>query len=308
MSSTPLDNTSVSNKIARMVKRHRLTLPVLLCLCWLLLGGEPPSAHAHPADMYMQTYELRLTPAGAEITYTLSPGPILAAATWHEADLNGNNSVEEEEAAAWLEATFASWQSSLAGTDLVWETTAVSWPTDFDAFMLGDVIISATRTAKFPENTATPAEMTFNNSYADSISLNWFYIYGREGISFTRPSQEKGRLALNLTWDVAEKAAPLTYWDSGTPTLDVGSPVPVLTPEATIEASVDGVAEPEPAALPDIRPYARLTDLVRQQEYSSIFFADGVGCLPGAGRHAWRDSRSWQGIGRRLPRRVTWHA
>lgn len=83
-----------------MVKRHRRKLAVLLCLCWLLLVGKLPASHAHPADMYLQTYTLRLTPAGVEVTYTLSPGPVLAAATWHEADLNGDEVVAEAEAAA----------------------------------------------------------------------------------------------------------------------------------------------------------------------------------------------------------------
>jgi hypothetical protein len=110
---TPLDDNAESNKIACMVKRHHRKLAALLCLCWLLLAGKLPASHAHPADMYLQTYVLRLTPAGVEVTYTLSPGPVLAAATWHEADLNGDEVVAEAEAAAWLDAAFAAWQSSL---------------------------------------------------------------------------------------------------------------------------------------------------------------------------------------------------
>ncbi len=241
-------------------------------LVGLLIALQPQPAAAHPADMYTQTYTLRVTPAGAELTYTLSPGPLLAASTWYEADTNGNDEVDAAEAEAWLAPLLAAWESTLGDTDLSWEVTAVSWPTDLTAFELGDAVITASLTTSFVD--AGPTDLLLYNPYAESLSINWFYVYGEEDMTFERPQQDNGRLTLFLVFPDSE-AAPLRYWDSGTPALAASGAAAPSNPAAPGQ-SVSNAA-PAPAQPEDTRPYARLTALVRNEELTPIFLLTALG-------------------------------
>ncbi|MCA9971315.1 MAG: hypothetical protein KC425_13915, partial [Anaerolineales bacterium] len=241
----------------------------------LLLGGlltqAPRPARAHPADMYTQTYVLRVGAEGATLDYGLSPGPLLAASTWYEADTDGDDQVSAAEARAWLAPLLAAWQSRLGEASLDWTLTAVSWPTTLTAFELGDEQIAATLTTAFVAPAAgTP--LTLQNDYAAGISIHWFYVYGEDGVTFTRPEQANGRVALALTPPGASPA-PLGYWDSGTPALAAG------TAPVAAEAGGDTAVAPAPAptAPEDRRPYAVLTDLVRRQEASPLFLLTALG-------------------------------
>ncbi len=237
---------------------------VLLLAGLLLVGKEQPVA-AHPADMYTQTYTLRLQPTGAELAYTLSPGPLLAASTWYEADANRDDVVSDDEAEAWLAPLLAAWQSSLGDEMLVWELTAVAWPADLTAFELGDAVITANLAATFTAN--PPADLLLYNPYAEALSINWFYIYGEEGVTFTRPWQENGRLSLTLSFSESE-AAPLSYWDSGTPALAASGVAAPDVPAGEGETAVAPTTPPQPE---DTRPYARLTALVRDENLTPFF-------------------------------------
>lgn len=237
---------------------------VLLLAGLLLVGKEQPVA-AHPADMYTQTYTLRLRPTGAELAYTLSPGPLLAASTWYEADANGDDVVSDDEAGAWLAPLLAAWQSSLGDAPLVWELTAVAWPADLTAFELGDAVITATLTTTFTAN--APTDLLLYNPYAESLSINWFYVHGEEGITFSRPLQENGRLSLTLSFSESE-AALLSYWDSGTPALAASGVAALGVPAEEGETAVAPTTPPPPE---DTRPYARLTALVRVENLTPFF-------------------------------------
>lgn len=239
-------------------------------LLGLLLFIHLPVASAHPADMYTQTYILRLTPAGAELTYTLSPGPLLAASTWYAADANRDDEVSAAEATAYLAPLLADWRSELGGDALEWQITAVSWPADLTAFELGDEPIRVSLAASFA---APAANLLLDNPYAAALSINWFYVYGEEGVTFTRPQQENGRLTLTLAFPDAAPA-PLRYWDSGTPALSA-SGAPAAPPPAALFADT-AVPPAPPAPPPDNRPYARLTALVRGGQLTPLFLLSAL--------------------------------
>ncbi|MBE2200272.1 MAG: hypothetical protein IAE79_16780, partial [Anaerolinea sp.] len=201
---------------------------IALLLACFLVARQPSSAAAHPADMYTQTYTVRLSPTAVTLTWTISPGPLLAPSVWYAADADGDNVISDEEARAWLSPLLADWQSALDATPLTWEVTAVTWPTDRTAFELGDDVISALLSATFPAPLAA-ADLHIANPYAESVSINWFYLYGADGIRFARPQQQNGRLTIPITPD---DEAALTYWDSGTPALAAGAaPVTAVNSE-----------------------------------------------------------------------------
>ncbi len=262
------------------LRKRALWLLLFLLLFW----PRPPAAVAHPADMYTQTYALRLTPTAVQLTYTLSPGPLLAASTWYEADGDGDDAVSAEEATAWLAPLLANWQSALGGVALDWQLTAVAWPASLREFELGDAVITAELRASLP--TAAP-EFSFYNPYAEALSINWFYVYGTEGVTFTRPQQENGRLNLTLTFP-DQPAAPLRYWDSGTPALSPGAlPASKSEPAAAWQSAA---AVPAPGSAPppqDTRPYVRLTSLLRNPQLTPLFLATALGlALALGGMHA----------------------
>lgn len=257
---------------------------VWLLLFLLLFWPRPPVAVAHPADMYTQTYTLRLTPTAVSLTYTLSPGPLLAASTWYEADDNGDDAVSAEEAAVWLAPLLANWQSASGGVALNWQLTAVTWPASLREFELGDAVITAELRADFPP---TVPDFSFYNPYAEALSINWFYVYGTEGVTFARPQQENGRLTLTLSLS-DQNPLPLRYWDSGTPALAPGAAVigdsaPAVAPPGAPPAPVPGSAPPPQ----DTRPYARLTGLLRNAQLTPLFLATALGlALVLGGMHA----------------------
>ncbi|MCA9933422.1 MAG: PD40 domain-containing protein [Ardenticatenaceae bacterium] len=245
-------------------------LAALLLLGLLFSWGAQP-ANAHPADMYTQTYALHLRPDGVTLDYTLSPGPLLAASTWYEADTDGDDTISEAEAQAWLTPLVADWQSSWTGTAFDWVITAVSFPTALTPFELGDERITANLTASF--DLSIGGEFALYNAYAESLSINWFYLIGEEGVSFQRPQQENGRLTFTLTLPGADPA-PLTYWDSGTPGLVASSGGEVVTAVQTT-TSVPPTSAPAPPE--DTRPYARLTNLVRAETLTPGFLLAALG-------------------------------
>ncbi len=259
------------------LRKRTVWLLLFLLLFWL----RPPVAVAHPADMYTQTYTLRLTPTAVSLTYTLSPGPLLAASTWYEADDNGDNAVSAEEAALWLAPLLANWQSASGGVALNWQLTAVAWPASLREFELGDAVITAELCADFPP---VVPDFSFYNPYAEAISINWFYVYGTEGVSFVRPQQENGRLTLMLSLP-DQNPLPLRYWDSGTPALAPGAAVV----GDSVPEGVPADMPPPPGSAPpqDTRPYARLTGLLRNSQLTPLFLLSALGlALLLGGMHA----------------------
>ncbi|MCA9959314.1 MAG: PD40 domain-containing protein [Anaerolineales bacterium] len=253
---------------------------LFLALIGLLFHAGTRPAQAHPADMYTQTYTLRLSATQATLDWTISPGPLLASSVWYEADSNGNEAIDDEEARAWVAPLLAAWESTFTSAaasaqplTLNWEITAVSWPTDLTAFELGDTVITATLSATFPEPLGA-GQWVIANPYAEAISINWFYLYGEDGVRFARPQQENGRLTILLTPD---DDTALTYWDSGTPALAAGA-VPVAVADGDGEVAVTAVTPAAPTTPPqDNRPYARLTALVRAQQLSPLFLLTALG-------------------------------
>lgn len=255
------------------MRSNRIRWLLLLLAASLWLFRQAGSLRAHPADMYTQTYTLRFAPAGAELVYTLSPGPLLAASTWYEADADRDNVVSDAEAAAWLAPLLADWQSGLGDQTIVWQVSAVSWPADIRGFELGDAVITASLRAEF--SSGGVADFWFYNPYVEALSINWFYLTGQDGMTFSRPQQENGRIVLTLAFPGAEPAS-LSVWNSGTPALAAGAPASSSSAVPTGGEPAE-TSEAVPAAPQDNRPYARLTALVRNQQLTPFFLISALG-------------------------------
>lgn len=249
---------------------------LFLILC--LLVWHTRRVQAHPADMYTQTYTMHVSPTGVKMDWSISPGPLLASSVWYEADTNGDDTISDAEARAWLAPLLADWESELIATTqdempLAWTVTAVAWPVTLTDFELGDAVIVASLRATFA-TPLTDADLDFTNPYAESISINWFYLYSDDNVRFIHPQQENGHFTVTFSTTSSDPAA-LTYWDSGTPALAAGT---VPAADAQDESGKTAVSPPVAVSPPaDPRPYARLTALVRAQEISPLFLLTALG-------------------------------
>lgn len=251
----------------------RLARFMLALAVWLLLAGPPPASEAHPADQYFQEHNLRLTPAGVELTWTISTGPVLVPVVWGEADQEQDDQVTPAEARAWVERRLPDLPLTLDGTaPLVWQIESIAWPSSFVTMQLGDEKIVVELSAAWPETLSGPHQLTFYNRYFEEISIAWFYLRGDQGVTFRPPSQQNGLLQLEF-----QPGGPggLTAWDTGTPTLPAGSPPP-KSPQLTTAAA--------PALPEGSQATATLTGLIRTPDLSLSFLliALGTAALLGA--------------------------
>lgn len=217
---------------------------------------------SHPADMYLQNITAHLTPEGVSLSWKISPGALLAFLTWDEADTDDDSFISEEESVAWFAPIIQDMIVAVDGTTaLPWRLDAIMWPTSVARFEMGDEAIEAQLFAEWPEDFGGQRDFLIYSRFEEAISVNWFYVYGDDGVQFTRPQQQNGMLLMQVVLPdapPAEDAAPLlAYWDSGTPALDAST---ATTP-----------------TMPDRSASAVLTDLVSQENMSPLFMLAALG-------------------------------
>ncbi|MBN1309923.1 MAG: PD40 domain-containing protein [Anaerolineae bacterium] len=186
-------------------------------------------AHAHPADMYFHAHEVHLMPDGLVVHSTIQPGPMLAIGEWYEADTNKNDEVSPEEAASWAKIRIREFACVLDDTDrLQWTVVSVEWPSSMEAMELGDEGIRLRLQAEWPASMrhekAAAHHLMLHFQHAESLSVNWYYLHGEDGITFDIPDQNNGQLLFAFNTSVDASSMPgQVYWDSGSPTLGLVS-------------------------------------------------------------------------------------
>jgi len=227
--------------------------------------GTVPVAQAHPADMYFHSQTIRLSPDGVRVDWHISPGPLLAAVVWEEADQDGDGQVSPDETQSWVAPHLAAFSATLDdGVALTWRLESLEWPQSFTDLQVGDAVIRVQLTADWPVDLDGCHRLQWHNQYEEAASTNWFYLQAVDGLVFQTPDQSKGQLTFDLAMP-AEASAPSsvsesdgewqTYWESGVPNL------PGL-------AVLSGPSQTDPPR--GVR--ARLTDLVREPDVSLPFY------------------------------------
>jgi ABC-type nickel/cobalt efflux system permease component RcnA/Tol biopolymer transport system component len=233
------------------------TLTALLVTFLAFRAGQ--GVQAHPADMFLHTNTLTLTPEGIRLEWSLYPGVLLTQSVWHAADLNGDERIDPDEAALWIKPGADEFLIAVDGIPLEWQVDSIDWPASITDLELGDKTILIDLSAGWPPGGSEQRQVELNNRFAEQVSINWYYVASGEGITFQTPIQEGGRLSLDLTFEggPSTDAAQLTAWDSGTPSL----------------SSSESSNTPVP---PQSRPAAVLAGLVRSPDLSLAFMATAL--------------------------------
>jgi hypothetical protein len=212
--------------------------------------------------MYLQSHTVYLTPDGMRLEWTISPGPLLAPWEWNEADLDKDEAVSPEEVGVWLNTfRLSELSATLNEQPLPWRVAKVDWPSTYESFQLGDENVVVHLAADWPANLPQRSQLRLENRYQPTLSVNWYYLHGQEGLTFRRPQQQSG--LLEVEFGAAEKGDGLTSWDSGVPAITMGgrqTDVPALAADLIGQEGED------------TRPFVILTQLVQQQELSVTFF------------------------------------
>jgi nickel/cobalt exporter len=259
-----MHSTGQVKHIPRAVRRVSLALAVALVA---LLPGRV--ARAHPADMFFNAHTVRLAPAGVEVEWSIAPGPMLTQAVWYDADRDQDEAIDADEARAWSEGRLAEFSATLDGAPLDWRVEAVEWPASATDFQLGDQTILIHLAADWPSGAAAGHRLSLYDSYAETISINWFYLHGVDGVTFHKPVQDNGQLDVEFVLPETgadPQAEPgeglLTYWDSGIPALSAAD-------------QTSGDAAPQTGS-PPRRTSQILTGLVRAPEPSPAFYLSAL--------------------------------
>lgn len=259
---------------------HRLPRRTLALLGLSLLFGtlllnrtNVPRVSAHPADMYYQTHTITITPDGAEVVWSISPGTLLAYVTWNNADTNDDGEVDEAEANTWGAERVGHYLALVNGNTLSWANITVAWPTSLVDFEQGIQTIDITLTLMWPDDMSADAQIAFYNRYEEFNSSNWFTVQSVDGALFRTPLQQNGAITFQLVLDhntpvTAEADPPRDYWDSGMP---------------AIGASGAKVSAPPKRREDDTSASARLIDLVRENNRTPLFYLTALGVAIGIG-------------------------
>jgi len=259
---------------------RRLTLMAAIVLIALVVPGALP-ASAHPADMYLHTLTVRLTPGGLDVGWTIVPGPLLTLVVWSDADQNQDEIIQPEEAENWLVPQLPDFAATLDGTTpLAWQVESITWPTTPTAMQVGDEAIQVHLRADWPPDLSGDHQLALHNHMQEAISVNWYALQAEEGVGFQTPNQENGQL--EVAFVIAEATDDQrTYWDSGMPAIpadeiEAESAAPTEEDASAPPPAGDEAPAPEQAPLPqspeDRRPSAILTQLVREPELSVTFY------------------------------------
>jgi nickel/cobalt exporter len=231
---------------------------LLACLA-AAISVHPVSAH--PADLYFQTVTARLTPEGAQITWDILPGVILAQVAWLEADLNGDAAISAEEAGGWAESVLDEFQLTLDGRPLEVRIEAVEWPSSLPEIQNENVPIRIRLGAEWPGNLQPGQELIIRDLYNVETSLTFFYLSSAAALKFGLPDQQGGNLTVRFESAGAEL---LTAWESDKP--NIPGLVQALGLGETAQQAADQVPQKQGIS-------AILEGLLRARESSPWFIA-----------------------------------
>ncbi len=195
--------------------------------CWLvvllsivLAAMNVGAVSAHPADMYFHFVLVSLSPDGLEITWDLTPGPMLAQYIWYDADLDGNEQISDDEAREWAQYAVQSFLGHLDNVPLDLDLASVEWPSDVVALLVGDESIRISLRTRWLMDENRLYRIALQNNYDRLKSNSWFEVRGRDGIVFEEPEQDEGTLQIRFRQSKSgDLNAWLTEWESGNPSV-----------------------------------------------------------------------------------------
>ena len=254
---------------------------ILLAVLSMLFRPQS-MASAHPVDMYAQTQAILLTPAGLQVDWKITPGPLLADAIWDSADQDKDGSVSQAEAQAWAAPVLAQWGLTIDGQPVGKPSVqAVQWPASIDPFRTGEDSIRIRLFFNWPAGETGRHALDMHNSFQEANSLNWFSLSAQTPFSFDEPQQSGGELATQLAFSSGgaaaaptQTAAALTSWNSGVPSLP-GLTGAVSNLAANLANPAQSPQPQQPGAAPATATTA-LVGLVKTQQFSAWFL---VGAL-----------------------------
>jgi nickel/cobalt exporter len=251
-------------------------LSILFACLAALIFVRPASAH--PADLYYQVVALQLSPTGAQISWDILPGIILAQVAWIEADLNQDSVISTDEAERWGESIIGDFQLALDGRPVEVRIEAVEWPAKLNDIQNDNVPIRIRLSAEWSDGFHSGRQLVVQDHYNSQTSVTWFYVSSEDGSSFSLPEQRGGKLTFlfGLTDHLDGAGADLfTAWESGKPS------IPGLVQAFGLGETAQQAAEQAPRKQ---GVSAILEGLLRARERSPwfIFSALAVAALVGA--------------------------
>ncbi|MFZ5819375.1 MAG: sulfite exporter TauE/SafE family protein [Chloroflexota bacterium] len=244
-------------------------LPFIAAI-FLILFLPLTSAQAHPADMYVHTLNLTITPQGLLLAWEIKPGPMLASWIWREADGNADESLSLEESRAWGEARAASLTSTLDGADFPLHLDRVEFPADLNALQGNSQPILLTFSASWPQDGENSHRLVLHNGMEEQNSVNWFDVSAIDEAAFQQPIQQGAQFGVDFVRArerASDQAGLLNTWDSGVPSLPPSQRQDVVMQTA-------GQVIPE---LAQETPQEILIGLVRQEHFSIPFYLLALG-------------------------------
>jgi nickel/cobalt transporter (NicO) family protein len=240
-------------------------------VCLLVLLGMPlSSVQAHPADVYIHTLNLTLTPQGLVLNWQIKPGPILASWIWHEADLDQDEAISPDESRTWGSARAALLSATLDDVNFPLGLDNVQFPADLNDLQSNTSPILLTFSASWPQDGKNDHRLILHNGMEEQSSINWFVVSAIENAAFQLPVQQNSRFGLDFVRArerSADQTGFLTAWDSGTPSLPSGQKKDIVM--QTAEQVVPGLVQETPQEI--------LTGLVRQGQLSLPFYILALG-------------------------------
>jgi ABC-type nickel/cobalt efflux system permease component RcnA/Tol biopolymer transport system component len=244
--------------------------PLLFFLLILLLLIPLTSAQAHPADMYIHTFNVTITPQGVLIGWEIKPGPMLASWLWHEADGDADETVNPQEARAWGEARVMLLTSTVDSASFPLKLDNVKFPADLNALQASSESILLTLSASWPQDGENTHRLILHNGMEEQSSVNWFVITAIDEAAFKQPLQQSSQFAVDLVRErerAGDQSGLLTTWDSGTPSLPPGQKKDVVM--QTAEQVIPELAQESPQEI--------LIGLVSQEQFSIPFYILALG-------------------------------
>jgi ABC-type nickel/cobalt efflux system permease component RcnA len=248
--------------LSNLARYYRICkFPLLLSFALALIIVRV--AQAHPADMYLHTHSVSLSPDGIQVIWEFVPGPMIAQMIWYGADQNQDEMVSSEEAWTWTQTIIQNFSAEFDGTPLALDLQAVEWPSGIPELFTGDEPIRIHLQAGWSIDIAQSHQITLQNQYNPQNSISWFDVYGEDGVTFEIPEQEGGVLRVSFGFPLTEKTSgQLTTWESGKPSipwvvesLGLGEVAEVAATKSQNQSGITSILE----------------GLVRDQQTSSTF-------------------------------------
>ena len=115
---------------------------------------------------------------------------------WHDADTNGDESVSDAEAEAWVRPLLESFSAELDGAPLDLQLVGVQWADDLPSLRTGvDPILIELWGDWVGLDVTAGHELLLLNDFNASNSLSWYSLTA-EGMGLSEPKQDNGLLTV----------------------------------------------------------------------------------------------------------------